>query len=100
MKVSFRESIEVPADRKSDIYAYAGKLGVFRHGMLMRDAIKAIMSVAGVSWVELMLTEYPVNTDYVRKPRVPREPAVNGKSSAKSRKRKHSEEPMTSETVS
>ncbi len=96
MKVSFRESIDIDAERKLDIIAFAGLKGVYRHGMYMRDAIKALMAILGTSWQAEMLAAYPVNDQFPPRAKRVRAPSTNGPSGAKRRKKHTADEGVSS----
>lgn len=66
MIVRYSESIEIDADRRYDVFAFAGHLEVYQHGMTFRDAAKAIMGVRGTKWLEALCEKYPRGTDYDR----------------------------------
>jgi len=60
MIVRYSESVEIPQERRYDVFAYAGHLLVYKNGMKTRDCVKAIMSVVGTSWVEKLNEMYPL----------------------------------------
>lgn len=81
MIVRYSESVEIDADRRYDVFAFAGHLEVYQHGMTFRDAVKAIMGVRGTKWLEALCEKYPRGTDYDRsrptRQRKPRTQEVN-----------------------
>lgn len=59
MIVSAKGSVSIDPARRFDVFALAGKLEVYRHGMKLRDAVKAIISAQGTGILDDLNTVYP-----------------------------------------
>ncbi len=59
MIVSAKGSVSVDPPRRFDVFALAGRLEVYKHGMKLRDCCKAIIAAQGTAILDDLNTTYP-----------------------------------------